>query len=140
MPELQFENKTDQDISINIFQDVLNVVTNNNEISVNSEVSLVIVDSKEMKDLNGKYRGLYKPTDVLSFPCEMDFIPFLGDIIIDIYTADRQKGLNSLSEELQILFLHGLLHLLGHDHLSVKQKQEMQDKEKYYTKLLRSKP
>ncbi len=140
MIELQYENKSGKEQNQKLFEEIFCLVSEKEGLSEDSSLSLTIVDSDEMRGLNGRYRGLFKSTDVLSFPCELDFVPFLGDIIIDIYTADRQKGINSLSEELQILFLHGLLHLLGYDHLSVKQKKEMEDKEKYYINLLRSKP
>lgn len=84
--------------------------------------------SPTLHQLNRDYRGMDKPTDVLSFPLmEQDdrgkfFMPggraVLGDVIISVDTARRQaaeRG-HSLQREVQILLVHGVLHLLGHDH------------------------
>lgn len=69
--------------------------------------------------LNRQYRGKDKPTDVLSFPLADDLHPeLLGDVVISLDTATRQaqrRG-HSLREEVQILLIHGILHLLGYDH------------------------
>lgn len=73
----------------------------------------------EIRSLNRQYRGKDKPTDVLSFPLADELHPFLlGDVVISVETAARQaqrRG-HSLREELQILLIHGILHLLGYDH------------------------
>lgn len=74
-----------------------------------------------MRDYNHRYAGKDWTTDVLSFPAgEPNFEEegerhYLGDILISVEKADRQKS-GSLEEELKILILHGLLHLLGYDH------------------------
>jgi probable rRNA maturation factor len=69
--------------------------------------------------LNRQYRGKDKPTDVLSFPLADEIQPFLlGDVAISLDTAARQaqrRG-HPLQEELQLLLIHGILHLLGYDH------------------------
>lgn len=70
-------------------------------------------------DLNRQYRGKDKPTDVLSFPLADEVQPFLlGEVVISVDTAARQaqRRRHSLPEELQILLIHGILHLLGYDH------------------------
>jgi probable rRNA maturation factor len=79
--------------------------------------SLCLSNDAEVRGLNARFRGVNRATDVLSFPAE-DSASYLGDIIISIDTARRQAlqlG-HSLDEEVQILALHGLLHLLGYDH------------------------
>jgi len=84
-----------------------------------AELSLALVMDSEIHSLNRQYRGKDKPTDVLSFPLADALQPaLLGDVIISIDTAARQaqrRG-HSLREELQILLIHGILHLLGYDH------------------------
>lgn len=70
-----------------------------------------------MKRFNSQFAGKPEPTDVLSFPAELEAEPYLGDIIVSVESADRQR-LGSLDTELRILALHGLLHLMGHDHES----------------------
>lgn len=72
-----------------------------------------------MHRLNLQYREKDKPTDVLSFPLADELQPhLLGDVVISIETAARQaqRRKHSLREELQILLIHGILHLLGYDH------------------------
>lgn len=75
-----------------------------------------------MRDYNRKFRGTQGATDVLSFPAVplpgTDGERHLGDIVISVPTAARQAGRarHSLGRELQVLALHGYLHLLGYDH------------------------
>lgn len=101
----------------------------------NYTVSLAIVDDAEIKDLNKCHRQQNKATDVLSFPFlfgeNVDVFPpmngrqDLGEVVIAHETARRQaqeKG-GSLKEELRVLYVHGLLHLLGYDHQSARQRQ-----------------
>lgn len=132
--KLKVDNKSDFSIDLDIFQKVNKVVALQEQISENQEVSLAITNSDKIQKLNKRFRGKDAKTDVLSFPSYIDFIPFLGDIIIDIEVANSQKGNNSLEEELQYLYLHGLLHLMGYDHMQKKDAIIMNDKEKKYLK------
>jgi probable rRNA maturation factor len=86
------------------------------------EVSIVLVDDKEMRALNRQYRRKDKTTDVLTFPAEDTESPDsqrqLGDIIVSVEQARRQateEG-HSLAIEVRYLVLHGLLHAYGYDH------------------------
>ncbi|MBI1913018.1 MAG: rRNA maturation RNase YbeY [Deltaproteobacteria bacterium] len=81
------------------------------------EVSVLITDDDRIQELNKTYRNKNKPTDVLSFP--MDDEQLLGDIVISMDTAKAQAESFkvSLDEELSRLLVHGLLHLLGYDHV-----------------------
>jgi probable rRNA maturation factor len=83
------------------------------------ELSLALVTDPEIHVLNRQYREKDKPTDVLSFPLADKLQPsLLGDVVISVETAARQaqrRG-HSLREELQILLIHGVLHLLSYDH------------------------
>ncbi len=84
-------------------------------------VSFAFVDDATMSDYHGRYVGLAEPTDVLSFPADA-FEPGgerdLGDVIICADQAARQAAGagKSYAHELEVLALHGLLHLLGYDH------------------------
>lgn len=66
-----------------------------------------------------EFRGKNQATDVLSFPYEREewerAEPYLGDVIVSVETADRQRK-GALMDELKVLSMHGILHLLGHDH------------------------
>ena len=103
----------------------------------NPEISILLLDDPQIRELNREYRKKDKSTDVLSFPMLDDTTEnvqpqLLGDIVISVETAEKQaeKRKCSLYNELSTLLIHGTLHLLGYDHeLSKKDAQEMQKKE-----------
>lgn len=80
------------------------------------EVSLTLVDDREMRALNRRYRGVRRRTDVLAFPLAGP-APVLGEAVISVETADRQARAlgHSLREELDLLCCHACLHLVGYD-------------------------
>lgn len=83
------------------------------------EVNVVVASSREVQDLNRRYRGKNKPTDVLSFPPLPTLEGHLGgDIVIsaDIAARNARRLGHTPAEELKILILHGILHLAGYDH------------------------
>ena len=87
------------------------------------ELSLLLTDDAEIRRLNKTYRNLDHATDVLSFPQDEDAVnesgdTLLGDVVISVETAARQAEEHHLSfnEELILLAIHGILHLLGYDH------------------------
>ena len=88
--------------------------------SAKGDVSIAVVSDRRMRALNRQFRGKDTTTDVLSFPAtHMPGVStFLGDIVIAISVATRQarEAGHSVSTELKVLALHGLLHLLGYDH------------------------
>lgn len=85
-------------------------------------VTLCLVSERKMREYNRVYRGLDRPTDVLSFGDDGEPDPegrvHLGDIVISVPTAAHQARAagHSLARELRILAIHGYLHLLGYDH------------------------
>ena len=83
-------------------------------------VSIALVSDQRVRALNRRYRGIDRPTDVLSFPAQVcsPAEGFLGDIVIARGVARRQAQAlgHPESTELKVLALHGLLHLLGYDH------------------------
>ncbi len=97
-------------------------------------VSAALVDDERIRELNRQYRGIDKPTDVLSFAArEGEQLhsgrkgEYLGDIAISLETAARQADEfgHSLSRELAFLTVHGVLHLLGYDHMVPEDEKEM---------------
>jgi len=86
-------------------------------LGVSGELALVLAGDRLLRRLNRDYRGQDRPTDVLSFPGEGGLLE-LGDVVISVETAERNaRGLGrTLKQELSVLALHGLLHVLGHDH------------------------
>jgi len=94
-------------------------------------VSLSLVTAEEIRELNQQYRQKDKTTDVLSFPMEEEFQPekvkVLGDIVISTEAVIEQAKEydHSIEREIAYLFIHGLLHLLGYDHLESEGKENM---------------
>lgn len=87
-----------------------------------ADMTIVLTDDAQIHELNRQYLGIDSPTDVLSFPSG-DIDPdsgnlYLGDVIISYPRAldQAQSAGHSLQSELRLLTVHGVLHLLGHDH------------------------
>ena len=96
------------------------------------KLELIICDNDYIEELNRNYRGVDKTTDVLSFPLvrEVHFTQSIGSIIIseDYIRDGARKFKHRKRDELTLLFIHGILHLLGYDHET--DKGEMRDMEK----------
>jgi len=99
------------------------------------ELSLLLVDAARMRELNQRYRGADRPTDVLAFAMSegealaalADGLELLGDVVLCVPVAARQAARRgrSLTAELTTLLAHGLLHLLGHDHAEAPAARDM---------------
>ncbi len=100
----------------------------------NVEFNIIIVDEKKIHELNKNYRNIDRPTDVISFALEDDDtvispegIRILGDIYIcieKVHSQAKEYG-HSFERELTFLAVHGLLHLLGYDHMTKKDEEIM---------------
>lgn len=97
-----------------------------------AELTIVMDHDDKIQELNKEYLGNDAPTDVLSFPSGGEIDPetgaqYLGDIMISFPYAQRQALAlgNSVKDEIQLLVIHGVLHLLGYDHLEDEDKAEM---------------
>lgn len=101
-------------------------------VSGHSDLTIVIGNDALLHRLNRQYRHVDSPTDVLSFPSgEIDpdtTKPYLGDVVISLPRATEQASSegHSLADELQLLVVHGILHLLGYDHIQLADKKKMQ--------------
>lgn len=95
----------------------------------NAEVSITLVDDKSIKKINKKYRGINKPTNVLSF--ELGDAVLLGDIFISIDTVMAQAADANISvpEHTAHMVVHGILHLMGYDHIKDADAEKMETKE-----------
>jgi probable rRNA maturation factor len=99
-----------------------------------SELSLSFVTTEEMADLHRTYLGEEGPTDVLSFPLEEsdeDDVRILGDVVIAPAVAAANRPQDAPAE-LRLLLVHGILHLLGHDHEDEADRAEMWAKQERY--------
>jgi probable rRNA maturation factor len=99
--------------------------------SADADMTIVLTDDSQLHELNREYLGVDAPTDVLSFPAsETDpetGASYLGDILISIPRAIQQAQAagHPLEAEVQLLVVHGTLHLLGHDHAEAQEKARM---------------
>src|SRR5512134_1443885 len=99
--------------------------------ALDSELSIILTNDARLHELNLNYLGLDTPTDVLSFPAsETDpetGARYIGDILISVPRAQAQADAagHALESELQLLVVHGVLHLLGHDHAQAEEKARM---------------
>jgi probable rRNA maturation factor len=121
------------------------------EISETAECAIVLTDDEEIRGLNAEWRGIDESTDVLSFAMQeaedAALTPdVLGDVVVSVQTATRlvEAGVHrervypaehsattwGLGEELLFLIVHGVLHLLGHDHAEREEEAEMREEER----------
>ena len=102
-----------------------------------SELSVVLVDDTTIAQLNARYRSLPRATDVLSFSL-LEGVhakrrgELLGDVVVSLETADRQarRAGRSLDDEVLRLLIHGVLHLVGHDHEVASEARTMRAEER----------
>ncbi len=117
---------------------LLQLAAKREEVIGDSELSLTFVDNEKIHEINREYRGIDRPTDVISFALEentegemeiigQDMPRVLGDIIISIPRAKQQAEEygHSFMRELGFLAVHGFLHLLGYDHGTKEEEQQM---------------
>lgn len=97
--------------------------------AIGREVSVLLTDDREIHALNRDYRGKDKPTDVLAFALDEGEGPpgLLGDVVISVERAAAQARARrvTLDHELELLAVHGTLHLLGHDHAEPEEARRM---------------
>jgi probable rRNA maturation factor len=96
-----------------------------------ADLTVVLTHDAQLHQLNQQFLGIDAPTDVLSFPAgEVDpdtDRPYLGDVIISVERAQAQSLSHPLEDELRLLVVHGVLHLLGYDHAEEAEKTAMWD-------------
>ena len=98
---------------------------------LDADITIVLTDDAQLQELNLEFLGVDAPTDVLSFPAsESDpetGTPYLGDILISIPRATQQAQAvgHPVEAEVQLLVIHGTLHLLGYDHAEAEEKTKM---------------
>ena len=108
-------------------------------LPANKNISLRIVDSEEIQALNLRYRFIDKPTNVLSFPCELPEgvdDPLLGDIVIcgEVIEQEAANFNKALDAHWAHIVIHGTLHLMGYDHM---EEAEAETMEKLETTILK---
>ncbi len=133
MNQIEIINETKEQIpELETLLDLLNFAAQKQQVE-NIIFNVIIVDNNYIHQLNKEYRGVDRPTDVISFALEdngsmeTEFGRVLGDIYISIDKAREQAKEygHSLKRELSFLSIHGFLHLLGYDHMNPEEEKEM---------------
>ncbi len=151
------DNRQDKEVVDNdlneVIESVLEYALKEEEVRIDTEISLIYVDNDEIRNINSDTRGIDKETDVLSFPqldyeegkvfkdCYVNytFMPYdldegklvLGDIVLSLQRA-REQSIefdHSIKREVCYLCVHSLLHLLGYDHMEDVDKKVMRKRE-----------
>lgn len=146
MLDLYFNDETETiDKGIErIISDLLIFAADAEGVTGEAEISITFMMDSEIQEINEQYRGINKPTDVISFALEElseDEIAIvveegmpkvLGDILISLETAKRQAADygHDFEREIGFLALHGLLHLLGYDHQTSEEEAKMFGRQK----------
>ena len=96
------------------------------------EFTILLTNNKKMRFLNKKFRKKNKPTDVISFPFNNKFKKnsYLGDIALSFEIINKRSIKTNFYSEFDKMWIHGYLHLLGHDHKKLKDFKKMNNKEK----------
>ncbi len=111
------------------------------EHQAEAELTIRIVDTQEITELNKQYRHKEKATNVLSFPADKDLpvpIPLLGDLVIcaEVVASEAAEQNKTSTPHWAHMVIHGTLHLLGYDHIEMDQAEQMEQKEINYMQQL----
>lgn len=132
MNQIEIYNQTTEEIeSLKELPKFIDFVVKNQKLK-NVVFNIILVNNQKIQEINNQYRHIDKPTDVISFALEdtkeVDLpIRILGDIYISIDKLKEQAYEYGHSEKRELFFLalHGLLHLLGYDHMTKEEEKEM---------------
>lgn len=133
--EVQEELDTDYEV---LYNSLCKVVLDYEEVVEDVELSILLVSEDKIKDINSTYRSIDKVTDVISFALEEEQMFILegeprnlGDIFICVQRAKEQalEYGHSFKREMAFLFVHGMLHLLGYDHIKEEDEKIMIQKQ-----------
>ena len=136
MNKIEIINKTNTNIDLDSLKDIVKYTLLKENID-NGILNIIIVDNNTIHKINKEFRGVDRPTDVISFALEDDdtFIKLderiLGDIYISIdkvYEQTKEYG-HSFKREISFLTVHGVLHLLGYDHMNIEDEKIMFQKQ-----------
>lgn len=134
MNEIGVFNKTEEIVDLDALKELMEYALKQEQVET-VIFNLILIDNKTIHKINLEYRGIDRPTDVISFALEDDkscphiegMPRILGDIYISIEKAKEQAELygHSFERELSFLAVHGLLHLLGYDHMEKEEEKIM---------------
>lgn len=102
------------------------------QVDAPGDVVILLTDDDAVRDLNARFRGKDRPTNVLSFPAPETARPHLGDIVLarGVCASEAERQRKTLSDHLSHLVIHGMLHLTGHDHEDEAEAELMERRER----------
>lgn len=111
---IDFLNETDDQAAEEVLTDLSKI----HRSLTDREMELIFVEDAQIREINRTSRDMDKATDVLSFPIDFPGSPLIGTVVISLETARRaaEELGHDYEAEIKLLFIHGLLHLLGFDH------------------------
>ncbi len=119
------------DISESLIENTAKEALKHQSAPIDADLTIVLSDDVQLHELNMQWMGVDAPTGVLSFPSD-EINPenenrYLGDIVISVQRAGEQakSAGHAVESEVQLLVVHGILHLLGHDHAEEQDKARM---------------
>lgn len=125
------ENITTTGLSTEQIEQTARAVLHYEQADPAADITIVLAGDEQLRALNFQFMGIDAPTDVLSFPADLvdpdSGTAYLGDIVISVERAAAQAAAqgHSLAAEILLLVVHGVLHLLGHDHAEPEEKARM---------------
>ncbi len=137
--EITVYNRTNQDMSrfTELFESIAEAAEKKLKLPKDNTLSVTFVRSRTIHEINRDYRGIDRPTDVITFAARDERTGFeteeeqkdLGDLFINIDYARKQAGSygHSYEREIGFLFTHGMLHTLGYDHMNTEDEKIMFD-------------
>ena len=102
------------------------------QVAPPGDVVILLTDDEAVRDLNDRFRGKNRPTNVLSFPAPENARPHLGDIVLahGVCAAEAREQGKPFADHLSHLVIHGILHLMGHDHEADDEAEAMEAQER----------
>jgi probable rRNA maturation factor len=136
-PRILVDDRQDRPVDLDDLVELAGAVLRGEGLPA-AELSVSFVTPAEMEELHVRYLGEPGPTDVLSFPLDegVDGIRLLGDVVIcpEVATVNVDGGAaHAVDDELRLLLVHGILHLLGHDHEEGAERDAMWAKQERYS-------
>lgn len=132
---VEVTNETEWQINAKIFSDLGIWVLDQMRVSTQSDLTILFVDPEPIAEMHMRWMNLEGPTDVMSFPMDelrpgngRDLVEgTLGDIVICPWVASQQAAAagHSDTQEMMLLTIHGILHLLGYDHTTAEEERQM---------------
>ncbi len=138
IPHINLTNNTLYSVDRIILTKLLDSVSQYEKELTGKEISIYLVDNQEINKLNKRYFGRDEITDILTFNSEFKELPYLGEIIINLERIMKEEE-NEPLEQLSRLIIHGILHLLGYDHINTREKHKMTTRESFLIKKIMAK-